>query len=78
MALKNIYLRELSDSLNIKGELHLKLAITATGKVSQCDVINSNLNNSDLEAKIVALVQGFDFGGGEAWQGEYMLVLEDN
>ncbi len=78
VALKNIYLRELSDSLNIKGELHLKLAITATGKVSQCDVINSNLNNSDLEAKIVALVQGFDFGGGEAWQGKYMLVLEDN
>lgn len=78
VALKNIYLRELRNPPNMKDELHLKLVITATGKVSQCDVINSNLNNSDLEAKIVALVQGFDFGGGEAWQGKYMLVLEDN
>ncbi|MBK9186115.1 MAG: AgmX/PglI C-terminal domain-containing protein [Moraxellaceae bacterium] len=68
VALKNIYLRELSDSLNIKGELHLKLAITATGKVSQCEVISSNLNNLGLETKLVALVKSFEFGEGEAWQ----------
>ncbi|MBK8327875.1 MAG: AgmX/PglI C-terminal domain-containing protein [Moraxellaceae bacterium] len=73
VALKNIYLRELSDSLNIKGELHLKLAITATGKVSQCEVISSNLNNLGLETKLVALVKSFEFGEGEAWHGEYVL-----
>ncbi|MCC6375017.1 MAG: AgmX/PglI C-terminal domain-containing protein [Moraxellaceae bacterium] len=75
VALKNIYLRELSDSLNIKGELHLKLAITATGKVSQCEVISSNLNNLGLETKLVALVKSFEFGEGEAWHGEYVLGL---
>ncbi len=75
VALKNIYLRELSDSLNIKGELHLKIAITATGKVSQCEVISSNLNNLGLETKLVALVKSFEFGEGEAWHGEYVLGL---
>ncbi|MBP9216984.1 MAG: AgmX/PglI C-terminal domain-containing protein, partial [Agitococcus sp.] len=75
VALKNIYLRELSDSLTMKGELHLKLAITATGKVSQCEVISSNLNNLGLETKLVALVKSFEFGEGEAWHGEYVLGL---
>jgi hypothetical protein len=73
VALKSIYVPE-SDSPTIKGELHLKLAITTTGTVSQCDVISSNLDNV-VETKLVALVKSFEFGEGDAWQGEYVLSL---
>lgn len=76
--LNKVYLQELKKDINTTANIHFKLAITATGKVSLCEVINSDLNNAQLEAQIVTLVKDFDFGEGDAWQGEYPIRFYKN
>ena len=78
LALKSVYLRELSNDPNMKGELYLKFTVTATGKVNHCEVIRSELNNIKLETQIVAIVKDFDFGAGEVWQGEFPVGFYQN
>ena len=78
LTLKSVYLRELGNYPNMKGELYLRLIVTATGKVNHCEVIRSDLNNIKLEAQMVAIVKDFDFGAGEVWQGEVPISFYQN
>lgn len=73
--LNNPYQRALRDDPNLAGSLTLKLTIAADGSVSNCTVGSSQLNNPELEAKIVALVKSFDFGADnvEVYSGQYTL-----
>lgn len=73
--LNNAYRRALRDDPNLAGSLTLKLTIAADGSVSNCTVGSSQLNNAELEAKIVALVKSFDFGADnvEVYSGQYTL-----
>lgn len=73
--LNNPYQRALRDDPNLAGTLTLKLTINPDGSVASCTVASSQLNNPELEAKIVALVKSFDFGADnvEVFNGPYTL-----
>lgn len=73
--LNNAHQRALRDDPNIQGSLTLKLTIAPDGSVTSCTVVSSQLNNPDLEAKIVAIVKGFNFGADnvEVFTGTHTL-----
>lgn len=69
--LNNLYQRALRDDPTMQGTVVLKLTVAPDGSVTAASVGSSQLNNADLEAKIVALVRGFNFGAMEVepWTG---------
>lgn len=78
--LNNAYQRALKDDPSMEGTVRLKLTIDPSGKVTSCEVASSDLNNPELEAKIVSLVKGFNFGADEveAWKGTYPVNFYPN
>lgn len=69
--LNNLYQRALRDDPTMQGTVVLKLTVAPDGSVTAASVASSQLNNADLEGKIVALVRGFNFGAMEVepWTG---------
>lgn len=61
-SLFTLYHRELRKDPSIEGKLVLKLTIEASGIVSSCEVVSSDLNSPSLERKIVSRVKLFNFG----------------
>lgn len=78
--LNNLYQRALRDDPNMQGTIRLKLTIAPDGSVTSVSVASSQLNNSDLEAKILTVVKGFDFGAYnvEIWNGFHDLNFFPN
>ena len=78
--LNNAYQRALKDDPSMEGTVRLKLTIDPSGKVTGCEVASSDLNNPELEAKIVSLVKGFNFGADEVevWKGTYPVNFYPN
>jgi TonB family protein len=76
----NLYQRALRDDPTMQGTITLKLTIQPDGSVSEAGIANSQLNNPDLESKVLALVKGFNFGAEnvEAWSGNYTLNFFSN
>ncbi|HCT40754.1 MAG TPA: energy transducer TonB [Moraxellaceae bacterium] len=71
------YQRAVRDDPNLQGTLTLSLTIAPDGSVTSCTVASSQLNNPVLEAKIVAIVKGFNFGADnvEVYSGQHTLNL---
>ena len=69
------YNRALKDDPSMEGVVRLQLTIDPSGKVTACEIASSQLNNPELESKIVALVKGLNFGADEVevWNGKYPL-----
>lgn len=61
-ALNSIYNRALRANPNLTGKLVLKLTIDPDGKVTACELISSQLGDAELERRLIARVQMFDFG----------------
>ncbi len=78
--LNNAYQRALKDDPSMEGTVRLKLVVDPSGKVVSCEVASSELNNAELEAKIVSLVKGFNFGDDnvEVWKGTYPVNFYPN
>lgn len=57
-----IYNRALRRNPTLQGKVVLKLTIQPSGKVSDCQVVSSELNDSDLESKLVRRIKLIDFG----------------
>jgi hypothetical protein len=77
--LDNIYQKALKDTPAMQGKLQLKLTIDASGKVTHCELVFSELNNMEFEAHIVDMVKMFDFGEAEnIWQGIYLVDFIEN
>lgn len=78
--LNNLYQRALRDDPTMQGVVTLSLSVAPDGSVGSCSVSSSQLNNAELEAKIVALVKGFNFGAAEveSWSGSYTLNFYSN
>jgi outer membrane biosynthesis protein TonB len=76
----NLYQRALRDDPTMQGTITLKLSILPDGSVSEAAIGSSQLNNPDLEAKVLALVKGFNFGAEnvETWSGSYTLNFYSN
>lgn len=60
--LNAIYNRALRQNPALAGKVVLKLTISPAGAVTQCELVSSELNDPELERKLVARVQLFDFG----------------
>lgn len=60
--LNAIYNRALRQNPALAGKVVLKLTIAPDGAVSQCELVSSELNDPELERKLIARVQLFDFG----------------
>lgn len=57
-----IYNRALRKNPLLAGKLVLELTIQPSGKVSVCRVISSELNDGELEGKLMARIKMLDFG----------------
>jgi periplasmic protein TonB len=60
-AIHALYTRALRDKPDLQGKLVLELTIDADGAVARCTVVSSDLNDPDLERKLVARVKLFRF-----------------
>jgi outer membrane biosynthesis protein TonB len=71
------YARALKDDPSLEGSISLRLVIDPNGSVTSCEVASSELNNPELEAKIVAIVKSFNFGDDnvEVWKGKFPVNL---
>lgn len=78
--LNNLYQRALRDDPTLQGTVRLKLSIAPDGSVTSVSVASSQLNNSELEAKILTVVRGFNFGAEEVeiWNGSHDLNFFPN
>lgn len=61
-AIYAIYNRELRNNPSLQGKVVLKLTIAPSGRVTQCIIVSSELNNPKLERKLAARVKLFKFG----------------
>jgi protein TonB len=78
--LNNAYQRALKDDPSMEGTIRLKLVVDPSGKVVSCEVASSELNNAELESKIVSIVKSFNFGDDdvEVWKGTYPVNFYPN
>lgn len=78
--LNSAFQRALRDDPNLQGSVSLKLTIAPDGSVTAASISNSQLNNSELEGKIMAIVRGFNFGDEEVeiWSGTHTLNFFPN
>jgi protein TonB len=60
-AIYALYTRALRDKPDLQGKLVLELTIAADGSVTRCEVVSSELNDPELERKLVARVKLFRF-----------------
>jgi periplasmic protein TonB len=60
-AIYALYTRALRDKPDLQGKLVLELTIAADGSVARCEVVSSELNDPELERKLVARIKLFRF-----------------
>ena len=66
-----IYNRALREDPALQGKVVVELRIAPSGEVMDCRIVSTELKTPDLERKLVARIQQFDFG---AKQVEQMVV----
>ena len=64
-AIHALYTRALRDKPDLQGKLVLELTIAADGSITRCEVVSSELNDPELERKLVARVKLFRFEAKE-------------
>ena len=67
-AIYALYSRALRDNPQLQGKLVLEFTISPTGDVTMCRIVSSELNDPDLEKKIVARVRLFKFDAKDVEQ----------
>jgi TonB family protein len=60
-AIYSLYSRALRDQPELQGKMVLEFTISPSGEVTMCRVVSSELNDPELEKKIVARVRLFKF-----------------
>jgi periplasmic protein TonB len=60
-AIYALYTRALRDKPDLQGKVVLELTIAADGSVQRCEIVSSELNDADLERKLIARVKSFRF-----------------
>ena len=61
-ALSSLYNRARRDKPGMQGKMVIRLTIEPDGSVSACTLVSSELGNPELERKILARIQLFNFG----------------
>lgn len=67
-AIYSIYNRALREDPTLQGKVVVELKIAPTGEVLACRVVSSDLHSPELEAKLMARIRQFDFGGKDVDQ----------
>lgn len=65
-ALYSIYQRALRQNPAMQGKVVFKITIAASGEVTECDVVSSELGDPDLERKLALRIKRIDFGAKNA------------
>ncbi|HWK49596.1 MAG TPA: AgmX/PglI C-terminal domain-containing protein [Steroidobacter sp.] len=60
-AIDSMYQRALRDKSDLQGKVVLELTIAPDGSVQRCEIVSSELNDPELERKLVARVKSFRF-----------------
>jgi len=60
-AIYSIYTRALRDKPDLKGKVVLELTIAPTGDITKCEIVSSELNDPELERKLVSRIKLFRF-----------------
>lgn len=60
-AIYSLYSRALRDNPDLKGRVVFELTIASNGQVTACRILSSELNDEELERKLVARVKLFKF-----------------
>ena len=60
-AIYSIYTRALRNKPDLRGKLVLELTISPDGSITRCDVVSSELNDPELESKLVSRIKQFRF-----------------
>ena len=60
-AIYALYNRELRERADLQGKLVLEFSVAPSGEVTMCRVVSSELNDPELERKIIARVRLFHF-----------------
>lgn len=63
-----IYNRALRENPTLQGKVVFKLVIDPNGVVSSAQIVSSELNDADLERKLLAAVRGINFGASDVLQ----------
>lgn len=63
-----IYNRALRENPTLQGKVVFKLVIEPSGAVSSAQIVSSELNDADLERKLLAAVRGINFGSSDVLQ----------
>ncbi|MGB5260796.1 MAG: AgmX/PglI C-terminal domain-containing protein, partial [Gammaproteobacteria bacterium] len=58
----SVYNRALRKNPNLQGKVVLRLTIAPSGKVTRCDIVSSELGDTELGSKITSRVKQFNFG----------------
>jgi len=61
-SLRYAYNKRLREKPGLKGKITVKFAIDEFGKVIFCEVVNSNMNDSELENTVVSKIRRWAFG----------------
>lgn len=60
-AIYALYTRALRDKPDLQGKVVLELTIAPDGSIQRCEIVSSELNDPELERKLVARVKSFRF-----------------
>lgn len=63
-----IYNRALRENPSLQGKVMFKLVIEPSGAVSSAQVVSSELNDPELERKLLAAIRGIQFGASDVLQ----------
>ena len=69
-----LYNRALRSNPDLKGKVVFRLEIQPDGRVSSAEIVSSELNDPELERKLLAKVRQIDFGSaGSVWKDTYRM-----
>lgn len=60
-AIYSIYSRALREKPDLRGKVVLELTIAPDGSITRCDIVSSELNDAELERRLVARIKQFRF-----------------
>lgn len=63
-ALYSLYERERRSTPDLQGKIVFQLTISPTGEVIDVKIVSSDLNNPELEARLLSRIKGFKFKAG--------------
>ncbi len=71
----SLYNRALRKNPGLQGSVNFRLVIEPNGKVSQCTIESSELNDSALEKRLISRIKRIDFGAMnvEVWNDTYLI-----